>query len=152
MPDLEPSSDDRRWLEHAVELSRRCPPSATFRAGSVIVGGDGEILAEGFSHDVDAICHAEESALQRAEGDPRLAEATIYSTLEPCSKRASRPRTCTQLIIDAGIPRVVFAMREPSVFVDCEGAEQLRAAGLTVVEMPELSDQVRAVNAHLLDR
>ncbi|HEX4216204.1 MAG TPA: deaminase [Candidatus Dormibacteraeota bacterium] len=151
MHEHEPSFDDRRWLEHAVELSRRCPPSATFRVGSVIVGRDGEILAEGYSHDVDTVCHAEESALQRAQGDPRLAAATIYSTLEPCSKRASRPRTCTQLIIDAGIPRVVFAMREPSIFVDCEGAELLRAAGLTVVEMPELSEQVRAVNSHLID-
>lgn len=152
MPDPQTSFDDRRWLEHAVELSRRCPPSATFRVGSVIVGRDGEVIAEGFSHDVDDVCHAEESALQRAAGDERLATATIYSTLEPCSERASRPRTCTQLIIDAGIPRVVFAMREPSVFVDCEGAELLTAAGVTVVEMPELTDLVRAVNIHLLDR
>jgi pyrimidine deaminase RibD-like protein len=152
MPEHEPLAFDRRWMEHAVELSRRCPPSATFRVGSVIVAADGEVLAEGYSHDVDEVCHAEESALSRIEGDPRLAGATIYSTLEPCSKRASRPRTCTQLIIDAGIPRVVFAMREPAVFVDCEGAELLRAAGVAVVEMPELTDRVREVNIHLLDR
>lgn len=150
MPDSESAFDDRRWLAHAVELSRLCPTSATFRVGSVIVDGDGEVVAEGFSHDVDAVCHAEESALLRAAGDERLATATIYSTLEPCSRRASRPRTCTQLILDAGIPRVVFAMREPAIFVDCEGAELLRAAGVTVVEMPELTDLVRAANIHVL--
>jgi len=69
--------------------------------------------------------------------------------LEPCSVRASRPRSCTEWILRAGIPRVVFAWREPSLFVDCEGAELLRAAGVEVVEVPALAELVRAVNAHL---
>jgi hypothetical protein len=45
---------------------------------------------------------------------------------------------------------VVFALREPSVFVDCRGAEELAEAGVTVVELPELAGQVRDVNAHLI--
>ena len=71
--------------------------------------------------------HAEESALGKlSPGEPRLAGATIYSTLEPCSQRKSRPRTCTELIIAAGLRRVVIAWREPALFVaDCPG---LRAA------------------------
>nr|WP_206443322.1 dCMP deaminase [Candidatus Protofrankia californiensis] len=75
---------------------------------------------------------------------------TLYSSLEPCSARASRPRTCTEMIIEAGIRRVVFAWREPEVFVDCEGAEIMRRVGLDVVEVPGLAAAVRAVNAHLL--
>jgi pyrimidine deaminase RibD-like protein len=67
----------------------------------------------------------------------------------PCGARASRPVTCVQHIVAAGIPRVVFAWREPRLFTDGEGAEQLRAAGLTVVELPELADRARSVNAHL---
>ena len=74
----------------------------------------------------------------------------MYTSLEPCSARASRPRSCTELILAAGIPRVVFAWREPSIFVDCVGAETLRAAARTVIELPELADQVREINAHLL--
>ncbi len=79
--------------------------------------------------------HAAGIALEN--GDPRLATATIYSTLEPCSQRKSSPVTCTQLILDAGIPRVVVAWREPATFVaDCQGRELLEQAGRVVVEVP----------------
>ena len=85
-----------------------------------------------------------------AAGDPRLAGATIYSTLEPCSQRNSRPRTCTQLIIASGIRRVVIAWREPSLFVaDCQGVELLTQAGLDVTEMPSFTAQAMAPNRHL---
>ncbi|WP_233515079.1 cytidine/deoxycytidylate deaminase family protein [Marinitenerispora sediminis] len=143
---------DRRWLRAAIDLSRRCPPSATaFSVGAVVVAADGAVLAEGYSRRDDPHDHAEEAALRDlAPDDPRLAAATVYSSLEPCSARASRPRPCSCLILDTVLPRVVFAWREPSLFVDCDGAERLRAAGRTVVEAPEFAHLVREVNAHLL--
>ncbi|MGH3838585.1 MAG: hypothetical protein ACRDSF_23260 [Pseudonocardiaceae bacterium] len=76
--------------------------------------------------------------------------ATIYSTLEPCSQRKSRPRTCTQLILAAGIPRVVVAWREPSLFVaDCQGCELLTNAGVAVIEISDLEKEAQAPNSHL---
>jgi hypothetical protein len=36
------------------------------------------------------------------------------------------------------------------VFVEGGGAARLRAAGVTVIEIPELAEAARAVNAHLL--
>ncbi|WP_018636025.1 deaminase [Parafrankia elaeagni] len=144
--------DDHSWMRRAIELARRCPPAAgAYSVGAVIVGADGSEIASGYSREVDDAVHAEESALAKIPvDDPRLATATIYSTLEPCSQRRSRPRTCAQLILAAGIPRVVIAWREPSLFVaDCQGFELLTAAGVTVVELPDLADQARAVNAHL---
>jgi riboflavin-specific deaminase-like protein len=141
---------DGRWLREAIELSRRCPPSArAYSVGAVIVDAAGDVVATGYSREQDARDHAEEVALRKAPR--RLDGATLYSSLEPCSTRASRPRTCTELILAAGIHRVVFAWREPALFADCQGAEKLAAAGVTVVEMPELADHVRAVNTHLLD-
>ncbi|WP_214416493.1 deaminase [Sphaerisporangium fuscum] len=147
----EATAADRRWLEETIELARRCPVSTTaFAVGAVIVGAGGEVLATGYSREGDPHDHAEEAALAKvAPGDPRLASATIYSSLEPCTTRASRPRACTELIIAAGIRRVVFAWREPDVFVDCTGAETLREAGVEVVEIPALAPGVREVNAHL---
>lgn len=144
--------DDRYWLEQAIDLSRSCPPSATaFSVGAIIISGDGHTLATGYSRETHPHDHAEEIALTKTPpNDPRLRDATIYTSLEPCSKRASRPRTCTELILAAGIPRVVLAWREPSIFVDCEGAELLSAAGVQVVEMLALADLVKEINAHLL--
>jgi riboflavin biosynthesis pyrimidine reductase/pyrimidine deaminase RibD-like protein len=145
---LSESAVDGHWLSRTVELSRLCPPSTTaFSVGAVIVDAAGEEIAWGYSRETDDTVHAEESALAKlADDDPRLAEATIYSSMEPCSTRKSRPRSCARLILDAGIPRVVFAYREPSTFVVGEGAEQLAAAGVAVVERPELADAVREVN------
>ena len=94
-------------MSYAVELAGRCPRSASaFAVGSVIVGPGGREVSAGWSRDTDALVHAEESALLKAVGVD-LGGCTLYSTLEPCSKRAHRPAaTCTSLILAARIPGV----------------------------------------------
>jgi riboflavin biosynthesis pyrimidine reductase/pyrimidine deaminase RibD-like protein len=143
---------DRGWLSQAIELSWRCPPSATaFAVGAVVVAADGSVLATGYSREGDPRDHAEEAALAKLDpADPRLAGATLYSSLEPCRSRASRPRPCAELIIEAGLRRVVIAWREPPVFAPGGGADLLAGAGITVVEIPDLAAQARAVNAGVL--
>jgi pyrimidine deaminase RibD-like protein len=145
--------EDERWMRVAVSLAWLCPPSETaFSVGAVIVDASGAELSRGFSREGgDLKAHAEEAALGKlAPGDPRLAGATIYSTLEPCSQRKSRPRTCTELIIGAGLARVVLAWREPALFVaDAQGYELLSRAGITVDELPGLAADAAAPNRHL---
>ena len=158
------SQDDARWMRLAVELAWLCPPSdSAYSVGAVIVAADGTELSRGFSRESNPVMHAEESALAKlgpgapgapdasdAPGDPRLPGATIYSTLEPCSQRKSRPCSCTELIIASGIRRVVIAWREPALFVaDCQGYELLEQAGLEVTELPAFSEQAAAPNRHL---
>ena len=147
--------DDRTWLERAIDLSRRCPPvDHAYSVGAVVVAADGEIVSTGYSRETDDVVHAEEAALAKVEPtDPRLRSATLYSSLEPCSSRRSRPFTCTGLVLAAGIPRVVIAWREPDLFVaDCQGHELLTAGGVEVVELPDLAPAARAVNSHLEPR
>jgi pyrimidine deaminase RibD-like protein len=142
---------DLYWLRETIELSRRCPPSQTaFSVGAVIVAADGTPLATGFSREADPRDHAEEAALNKLRpGDPRLRDATLYSSLEPCGVRASRPRPCAELIIAAGLRRVVYAWREPPLLATGGGDSMLRAAGVSVIEVPELAAEARQVNAHL---
>ena len=146
--------EDDRWMRLALSLARQCPPSAAaFSVGAVIVDAAGAEVSRGFSREGgDPAAHAEEVALGKlAPGEPRLAGATIYSTLEPCSQRKSRPRTCTELIIAAGLARVVIAWREPALFVaDCQGYELLSQAGITVDELPEFAAGAAAPNRHLV--
>ncbi len=139
---------DHRRLREAIELAEKCPPSTTFRVGAIVVDAADEVLATGYSGETDPHDHAEEVAIAKL-GDADVTGATIYSSLEPCSSRASRAVSCTRHILDAGIPRVVFAWREPNLFVDCVGAETLRAAGREVRELPDLAPLVKATNAHL---
>ena len=154
---------DADFLRLAIELSRSCPPSPrAFSVGAIVVDGDGQVISTGYSRELLRALgdpdknHAEEVALAKlsrrasAKPDPRLAFSTVYTSLEPCSPRASRPLNCTDLILAAGIPRVVLAMREPALLAVCDGADRLRAAGVEVVELPELAYLVRAVNDHLL--
>lgn len=144
-------AQDLRWMQRAIDLSALCPPAAgAYSVGAVLVGEDGAELAAGYSREADPREHAEEAALAKLPADDRrLAGATIYSTLEPCSQRHSPRTPCAQRILAAGIPRVVIAWREPSLFVDCVGYEQLVEAGITVTELPECAEAAKAPNSHL---
>jgi len=148
----DPQAADRKWMKLAIELAGQCPPKeSAYSVGAVIVDEQGQEISRGYSRETDISVHAEEAAIAKIlQDDPRLKSATIYSTLEPCSQRKSRPLTCTQLILAAGIPRVVMAWREPSLFVaDCQGYEMLTQAGVEVVELQEFASDARAVNSHL---
>ncbi|WP_119731094.1 cytidine/deoxycytidylate deaminase family protein [Thermomonospora amylolytica] len=128
-------------------------PGPATRSGSEPVAGStqdprtghGPVAANAQGSEVG---HAE--AVLRALGALGLGGATIYSSLEPCGRRLSRPWPCARLIAAAGIRRVVYAWQEPSLFVEGDGEEILRAAGAEVVRIGALADRAREPNAHLL--
>jgi diaminohydroxyphosphoribosylaminopyrimidine deaminase/5-amino-6-(5-phosphoribosylamino)uracil reductase len=141
---------DRHWLLAAIDLSRQSPPSsAAFSVGALLVAASGEVIATGYSREADPADHAEEIALRRAAGI-ELGAATLYSSLEPCLRRASRPDSCAALISAAGVRRVVIAWREPPLFVPGGGATWLTTHGIAVKVLPELAAAAKAVNQHLL--
>lgn len=133
-----PRRHDLFWLERAIDLADRCPPSDTaFSVGAYIVAEDGTELASGYSRETDEHVHAEEAALAKLAPNQSLAGATMYSSLEPCGARASRPTPCAKLIIGRGIRRVVMAWSEPSDFVDApNGLSALESAGVDVITLP----------------
>lgn len=146
---------DAHWLAAAVELSRKCPPSdLAFSVGAILVDAAGRVLATGYSRETGERDHAEEVALRRAAAagpaGRALAGATLYSTLEPCLRRASRPVSCAELVVGAGVCRVVIGWREPPLFMPGGGAAWLATRGVTVIELPELAQAAMAVNRHLL--
>jgi pyrimidine deaminase RibD-like protein len=149
-----PPDADRHWLALAVDLAGRCIPSPTaFSVGAVLVTADGSLLATGFSRETDPADHAEEVALTKAAqggGAPFLAGAVMYSSLEPCAHRSSRPTPCADLIIASGVSRVVIAWQEPPILAPGGGAARLREAGVAVTVLDEFAPGARAVNAHLL--
>ena len=144
------TEEDLHYLRQAIALSRRCTPCATsYRVGAVIVTRSGDRFT-GYTHETSPTHHAEQEAILKATAaGADLHGASIYSSMEPCSQRASEPESCTQLILRHGFARVAFALYEPDRFVCCRGALMLREAGLDVRCYPELGEEVRAVNAHL---
>lgn len=116
----------RRALFHAGRGLGRTAPNPL--VGAVIVAPDGVLVGQGFHEragDPHAEVHALDEAGRRAQG------ATLYVTLEPCCHFGRTP-PCTRRIIEAGITRVVAAMRDPDPRVSGRGFDELRASGITV--------------------
>lgn len=149
------SHQDESWMRYAIDLAKRCPPSdSAFNVGAVVVANN-TIVAQGYSRQFGPLDHAEEVALRQwreTEGDPvDLSEASIYSTLEPCGYRASRPTPCARHIIDSGLRRVVYAQDEPDTFVSApSGADQLRRARINIIYLAKLADAAWELNGHLM--
>lgn len=146
--------------QHRVDCSyvSRClhngnkaePVDDRYRVGAVVVTLDGHEF-DGYTGETDRLNHAEEEAIAKAvAAGADLKGATLYSTMEPCSKRASKPLACAQLIINHGFGRVVFAFKEPDRFVKCRGTKLLANAGIKVTEFPEFSAEVIRSNTHIL--
>ncbi len=76
--------------------------------------------------------HAEAMAL--AEAGERARGATAYVTLEPCAHVSARGPACTDLLIAAGVARIVAAMGDPDPRTNGSGFARARDAGIAVVE------------------
>ena len=59
--------------------------------------------------------------------------AVLYTTMEPCSIRTSGLAPCADALIAAKIRRCFIGVGEPDDFVNCEGAQKLKNAGVEVI-------------------
>jgi diaminohydroxyphosphoribosylaminopyrimidine deaminase/5-amino-6-(5-phosphoribosylamino)uracil reductase len=115
--------------------------------GCVVVR-DGAVVGEGATAE-GGRPHAEELALAQA-GDAARG-AVVYVTLEPCAKRSNGGVSCADLLIGAGVARVVIAAGDPHPFAAGVGVERLQAAGVAV-ESGLCDAEARAVNADFFAR
>lgn len=122
---------DEAYVERALALAElgRGLVSPNPMVGAVLVR-EGRIVGEGH-HEGAGLPHAEVLALR--EAGPEARGATLYVNLEPCDHQG-RTGPCTEAIIEAGVARVVAAMRDPNPIVDGRGFARLRAAGIEVRE------------------
>ena len=138
--------DDRHMLARALDLAARggAAVAPNPRVGAVITRDD-EIVAEGY-HAAYGGPHAEAVALERAGS--RARGTTLYCNLEPCSYSAPDKHNgaCTDLIIAAGVARVVVGQLDPNPRVRGGGVAALRAAGVEV-DTPDDFDDVWYENA-----
>ena len=135
-------SEHNRFMERALALARQAEGDTSPNpcVGAVVVR-DGRIVAEGIHRRAGAP-HAEAEALQTA-GD--LARgATLYVTLEPCNHEGKTP-PCTEAILQAGIGKVVYAVRDPNPGVTGRGHERLAEAGIDV-DSGLCSEEARHLN------
>jgi diaminohydroxyphosphoribosylaminopyrimidine deaminase/5-amino-6-(5-phosphoribosylamino)uracil reductase len=142
------SAFDEAAMRRALELAERGLYSTqpNPRVGAVLARDD-EIVGEGW-HERAGEPHAEPIAI-RAAGE-RARGATAYVTLEPCCHHGRTP-PCVDVLLAAGVRRVVYAVDDPNPRVNGGGAKRLREAGV-VVESGLLSADSEALNAGFLMR
>ncbi len=118
------------YMQQALDLAaqgqgRTSPNPAV---GAVVVKED-VVVGRGF-HTWAGLDHAEVIALREAGETAR--GATLFVTLEPCSHRG-RTGPCADLVIEAGIRRVIAPLTDPNPEVGGKGFQKLREAGVEVV-------------------
>ncbi len=126
------SSTDITFMRLALSLSKRGfgATSPNPMVGAVLVK-NGKVIGKGWHRragqphaEVEAICDARDKSA-------KIAGATLYVTLEPCSTHGRTP-PCTGAIRAAGIGRVVVGAIDPNPAHAGKGLKILRRAGIRV--------------------
>jgi len=124
------SQSDGRFMARALELARaRLGKVAPNPAVGCVIVREGVVAGEGATGD-GGRPHAEELALGAA--GERARDATVYISLEPCNIRSSGALSCSQLLIEARVGRVVIACEDPHPH-GAHGVSRLGAAGVEVM-------------------
>ena len=108
--------------------------------GCVIINNNGEIVSTGY-HKKYGENHAERDALLKLED---AKDCTLIVNLEPCSHHGKTP-PCTDIIIEKGIKKVVYGMKDPNPIVAGRGLQKLKNAGIEVIG-PVLEDECKKLN------
>lgn len=131
-----PTNDaaDARWLAAAGALAGRARPlSRPNPAVGAIVVSNGTVVGRGFTSS-GGRPHAEAQALAMA-GDAARG-ASLYVTLEPCAHRSERGPSCTSLILQSGIRRIIAGVEDPDPRTAGTGFAKLREGGIQTALLP----------------
>lgn len=153
--------NDGEEMRAAIECGRLSEKvDSAYCVGCVIVHKPSkQVVSSGFSRELPGNTHAEECALMKLESsmkdlgiEGKIHELTLYTTMEPCSRRLSGKKSCTERIIEFGISRVEFGILEPKIFVQCQGSDILKAKGIEILQTQDISLQrdCSLLNSHLL--
>jgi diaminohydroxyphosphoribosylaminopyrimidine deaminase/5-amino-6-(5-phosphoribosylamino)uracil reductase len=122
---------DARWLAAAACLAERARPlSRPNPAVGAILVKDGLVLGRGWTG-AGGRPHAEAVALTQAGEAAR--GATLYVTLEPCAHKSERGPACADLVVAAGVARVVTGVSDPDPRTTGEGLARIEMTGIEAV-------------------
>jgi diaminohydroxyphosphoribosylaminopyrimidine deaminase/5-amino-6-(5-phosphoribosylamino)uracil reductase len=113
--------------------------------GCVIVR-DGRVVGRGWTQ-AGGRPHAEAMALAKAGAKAR--GATCCVTLEPCAHQSPRGPACSDLLIEAGVSRVVVALEDPDIRTAGRGLARLEAAGIAVTRGVRANEAKRSMAGFL---
>ncbi|MGB3165294.1 MAG: bifunctional diaminohydroxyphosphoribosylaminopyrimidine deaminase/5-amino-6-(5-phosphoribosylamino)uracil reductase RibD [Alteraurantiacibacter sp.] len=136
-----PRPDDARWMAAAAALAERARPLSRPHPGvGAILVKNGMVIGRGWTQS-GGRPHAEAMALEMA-GD-KAKGATLYVTLEPCAHRSERGPACADLVVQAGLARVVVGMTDHDPRTAGAGFARLRIAGIEATDLGQDGTDLR---------
>ena len=139
---MEPTEADLAAMRRAIALAaNNLGRTGDNPSVGCVVVKDGQVVGEGATG-LGGRPHAEEIALDQA--GETASGATAYVTLEPCAKRSTGGRSCSERLVLAGVARVLVACEDPSAFADGHGAARLRAARIDL-QLGVLADEAASL-------
>lgn len=121
----------------------RCAPNPS--VGCIIVK-HGRVVGRGWTG-VGGRPHGEATAL--AEAGEQARGATVYTVLEPCAHVSERGPACSDLLVQAGVTRVVCGTGDPDPRTAGKGFARLRDAGIVVDDDVLAAAAARALEGFL---
>lgn len=149
MSSLAGANDDARWLAAAAALAARgLPLSRPNPAVGAIVVRDGCVVGRGWTQP-GGRPHAEAEALAMA-GD-QAKGATLYVTLEPCAHASARGPACADLVVAAGLARVVAGCEDPDPRTAGQGLARILDNGI-IAELQHSPEVAVSLSGYLTQR
>jgi diaminohydroxyphosphoribosylaminopyrimidine deaminase/5-amino-6-(5-phosphoribosylamino)uracil reductase len=150
------TEDDLRWMRRAVDLGKQSipegsRPSTPPKVGVVIADTSG-LVGESFRGETGPGDHAEYGLLERLK-DVDLTGTTVYTTLEPCSRRSPEKQPCAIRLITRRVATVFIGIYDPDPRIHREGWRMLRDTGVELCDFDEsLRGELRGDNVSFIDR
>jgi diaminohydroxyphosphoribosylaminopyrimidine deaminase/5-amino-6-(5-phosphoribosylamino)uracil reductase len=143
----------RGWMKLSIELEKKSlsEPGTTKPKVGVVIVRDGVVLGHSFRGETGEGRHAEFGLVEKL-GKENLEGATIFTTLEPCSRRNFPKMPCAQQLIDAKVAVVYIGMYDSNPLIYREGWSMLRDAGITIRDYrADLRQEIMADNKLFID-
>lgn len=132
-------SSELQWMRRVVDLAKTCtseprldPPPRV----AALLTKNGRLLGEAYRGQFNEGDHAEYCLLERVLRDADVSGATVYTTLEPCSRRGPGKIPCAQRLVDRRLGEVVIGLYDPNPKVYRQGWKLLRDGGIRLRDFP----------------
>jgi pyrimidine deaminase RibD-like protein len=157
--------DHKALMREALEEAKKSPPKpSNYCVGALLVNDDnGEVLARGYTLELEGNTHAEQCCLvkfaqafgvsEEHVGEVLPPNSAIYTTMEPCNFRLSGNLSCVDRILRAKskdgklvVKKVYLGVKEPEKFVgENQGRAKLEEHGVECVHVSGMEEMILRV-------